>query len=60
MKNIKLFNILLVIMACLLWSTAYAGIKTGYLYMDKKYAFAGLRFTLAGLMLIPISWNKKE
>ncbi len=42
------------IVTCLLWSTAYAGIKIGLEY-DTPLHFAGLRFTLAGLMIIPFT-----
>jgi drug/metabolite transporter (DMT)-like permease len=42
------------IIACLLWSTAYAGIKLGLQY-DTPLHFAGLRFMIAGLMLLPFT-----
>ena len=42
------------IVACLLWSTAYAGIKLGLQY-DTPLHFAGLRFMIAGLMLLPFT-----
>ncbi len=49
---------LLAIVACLLWSTAFVGIKTGLAYTTPMQ-FAGLRFFLAGLMLLPLlhSWR---
>jgi drug/metabolite transporter (DMT)-like permease len=47
-------TILWAIVTCLLWSTAYAGIKIGLEY-DTPLHFAGLRFTLAGLMIIPFT-----
>ncbi len=40
------------VLACLLWSTAFAGIKIGLRYM-KPLGFAGIRFILAGLLLAP-------
>lgn len=47
-------TIFLAIVACLLWSTAYAGIKIGLQY-DTPLHFAGVRFTLAGLMILPFT-----
>lgn len=46
------------ISACLLWSTAFAFVKIGFQYMPKPFTFAGLRFTLAGLILIPFVYRK--
>ena len=43
---------LLAIIACLLWSTAFAGIKIGLPYTT-PLQFAGIRFMLAGLMILP-------
>lgn len=43
---------LMAITACLLWSTAFAGIKIGLQY-SSPFGFAGMRFMLAGLMIIP-------
>ena len=42
------------IIACLLWSTAYAGIKLGLQY-DTPLHFAGLRFIISGLMVLPFT-----
>jgi len=42
------------IIACLLWSTAYAGIKIGLQY-DTPLHFAGLRFIISGLMILPFT-----
>lgn len=39
--------------ACLLWATAFAGVKTGLQYTD-PLSFAGMRFFLAGLILLPL------
>lgn len=47
-------TILWAITACLLWSTAYASIKIGLQY-DTPLHFAGVRFTLAGLMILPFT-----
>lgn len=40
--------------ACLLWSTVYAGIKIGLQY-DEPLHFAGLRFIISGLMILPFT-----
>jgi len=42
------------VIACLLWSTAYAGIKIGLQY-DKPFHFAGLRFIISGLLILPFT-----
>ena len=39
---------ILAVIACLLWSTAFLGVKTGLQYMPPLF-FAGIRFTLAGV-----------
>ena len=49
----------LAILACLLWSTAFVGVKIGLRYAD-PFSFAGFRFMLAGLMLVPFWWKKKH
>jgi drug/metabolite transporter (DMT)-like permease len=42
------------IVACLLWSTAAAGIKLGLRY-DTPLHFAGTRFILSGVMILPFT-----
>jgi drug/metabolite transporter (DMT)-like permease len=42
------------IIACLLWSTAYACIKLGLKY-DTPLHFAGIRFIISGLMILPFT-----
>jgi len=42
------------VIACLLWSTAYAGIKIGLQY-DTPLHFAGIRFIISGLMILPFT-----
>jgi drug/metabolite transporter (DMT)-like permease len=42
------------IIACLLWSTAYAGIKLGLQY-DTPFHFAGIRFIISGFMILPFT-----
>jgi drug/metabolite transporter (DMT)-like permease len=46
----------LAIVACLLWSSAFAGIKIGLQYTP-PLQFAGIRFMLAGLMILPFCGN---
>jgi len=50
-------TIALAILACLLWSTAFAGVKIGLRYAT-PLSFAGQRFMLAGLMLAPFWWGR--
>lgn len=59
--GIRLFSPvnLLAILACLLWSTAFVGVKVGLRYSD-PFSFAGIRFMLAGLMLVPFWWWGKR
>jgi drug/metabolite transporter (DMT)-like permease len=52
--NSKGNTIFWAIIACLLWSTAYAGIKLGLQY-DTPFHFAGLRFIISGLMILPFT-----
>jgi drug/metabolite transporter (DMT)-like permease len=42
------------LIACLLWSTAYAGIKIGLQY-DTPFHFAGVRFMISGLLILPFT-----
>jgi drug/metabolite transporter (DMT)-like permease len=42
------------IIACLLWSTAYAAIKLGLQY-DTPFHFAGVRFIISGLLILPFT-----
>jgi drug/metabolite transporter (DMT)-like permease len=52
--NSKGNTIFWAIIACLLWSTAYAGIKIGLQY-DTPFHFAGARFIISGLMILPFT-----
>jgi len=45
--------------ACLLWSTAFVGVKIGLKYTT-PIQFAGIRFFLAGLYLLPFCGNLKN
>lgn len=48
----------LAILACLLWSSAFVGVKIGLRYSD-PFSFAGIRFMLAGLLLVPFWWRRR-
>ncbi|MEI6048451.1 MAG: DMT family transporter [Bacteroidota bacterium] len=52
--NSKGNTIFWAIIACLLWSTAYATIKLGLQY-DTPFHFAGVRFIISGLMILPFT-----
>ncbi len=52
--NSKGNTIFLAIIACLLWSTAYATIKLGLQY-DTPFHFAGVRFIISGIMVLPFT-----
>lgn len=56
MKNILKSTTSLAIVAIWLWSTAFAGIKIGLQY-HTPLQFAGIRFLLSGLMIIPVFGN---
>ncbi len=45
-------SVMLAILACLLWSTAFAFVKIGLNHCD-PFLFAGTRFMIAGLFLLP-------
>ncbi len=53
MRKESVRNTLLAIVACLLWSTAFVGIKIGLKYTT-PLQFAGLRFFFSGLLLLPL------
>ncbi len=52
-KKHNLNIIFIAIFACFLWSTAFVAVKTGLNWGAKPFAFAGLRFILSGILLIP-------
>ena len=52
------FTLLLAVVACLLWSTAFVGVKVGLQYVG-PFAFAGQRFMLSGLLLLPFWWPRR-
>ncbi len=47
------------LIACLLWSTAYAGVKIGLQY-DSPFHFAGVRFMISGLLVLPFTVRPSE
>ena len=49
---------LLALIACLLWSTAFVGVKIGLRYSG-PFSFAGIRFMVAGLLLSPFWWARR-
>lgn len=49
---------LLAVTACLLWSTAFVGVKIGLQYCG-PFSFAGLRFMLSGILLVPFWWKRR-
>lgn len=47
---------ILAIISCLLWSTAFAGVKIGLEYAT-PLQFAGTRFFIAGLLVFPLAYS---
>lgn len=47
------------VFCCLLWSSAFAGIKIGLQY-SSPMRFAGIRFIIAGLLTVPFCSQKKH
>lgn len=52
-------SIFLALVACILWSTAFAGIKIGLNY-SPPLQFAGFRFMLSGMLIFPFCRNLKK
>ncbi|MDX1283770.1 MAG: DMT family transporter [Draconibacterium sp.] len=50
MKNILRSTTFLAIVACLLWSTAFVGVKIGLEYQS-PFQFAGIRFFISGVLI---------
>ncbi|MCK4749797.1 MAG: DMT family transporter [Bacteroidales bacterium] len=59
MRSAILSTTFLAIAACLLWSTAFAGVKIGLNYTT-PLQFAGIRFFLAGLYILPFCGKLKN
>jgi len=56
MGHSRLNTALLAIISCLLWSTAFAGVKIGLTYAT-PLQFAGTRFFIAGLLVFPLAYR---
>lgn len=56
MAHSRLNTALLAIISCLLWSTAFAGVKIG-LEHASPLQFAGTRFFIAGLLVFPFAYH---
>jgi drug/metabolite transporter (DMT)-like permease len=52
-------SIIFAVTACILWSTAFAGVKIG-LNFTTPLQFAGIRFIISGLILLPFCKNLKK
>jgi LPXTG-motif cell wall-anchored protein len=52
-------SILFALTSCILWSTAFAGIKIGLQY-SSPLQFAGIRFMISGLLILPFCRNLKS
>jgi len=59
MKNLLRQTTFLAIIASLLWSSAFVGVKIGLKY-HTPLQFAGVRFLLAGVILLPVIGNMKR
>jgi len=58
-NNSSLSTIFLAILACMLWSTAFAGVKFGLRFV-KPLSFAGVRFMIAGMIILPVCGRLKD
>lgn len=58
MKNIIKSTTFLAILACWLWSTAFAGVKIGLEY-HTPFQFAGIRFFISGILIFIIIGKPK-
>lgn len=56
MGNSRFNTALLAIISCLLWSTAFAGVKIGLQYTT-PLQFGGTRFFIAGLLVFPLAYR---
>ncbi len=59
MKKKVISTNFLAIIACLLWSTAFVGVKIGLKY-ETPLQFAGERFFISGLLILPFSGGLKR
>lgn len=58
-KTVFSNTVFLAIVACLLWSTAFVGVKIGLKY-HTPFQFAGVRFTISGLLIMIYFNNLKS
>jgi drug/metabolite transporter (DMT)-like permease len=56
MRYPRISTAFLAIISCLLWSTAFAGVKIGLEYAT-PLQFAGTRFFIAGLLVFPVAYR---
>ncbi len=56
MGHSRIKTSVLAIISCLLWSTAFAGVKIGLEYAT-PLQFAGTRFFIAGLLVLPLAFR---
>ncbi|MEZ5072258.1 MAG: DMT family transporter [Bacteroidales bacterium] len=56
MPHSRLNTSLLAIVSCLLWSTAFAGVKIGLAHTS-PLQFAGIRFFLSGVLVFPLTYR---
>jgi len=56
MSHSRIHTSILAILSCLLWSTAFAGVKIGLQYAT-PIQFAGIRFFIAGLLVLPLAYR---
>lgn len=59
MKDLFRNTTFLAIVACWLWSTAFVGVKIGLEY-HSPFQFAGIRFTLSGILMFLYFGNPKQ
>ena len=57
LRSSRINTALLAILCCLLWSSAFAGVKIGLQYTP-PLQFAGIRFFIAGLLILPFALRK--
>jgi drug/metabolite transporter (DMT)-like permease len=56
LKEVFRSTAFLAIIACVLWATAFVGVKIGLKYSE-PFQFAGIRFLLSGIMILPFIPN---
>jgi drug/metabolite transporter (DMT)-like permease len=56
MGQSRLNTTILAIISCMLWSSAFAGVKIGLQYTT-PIQFAGTRFFISGLLVFPLAYR---